>query len=534
MLNEPIGAGAGSGTAPAEARAGPAATPVAAITPPTRRDFLRRTALAASLPVASSVAVCTPDRPARIHGGARGGTPAPPGTDPTLQADLEEALARHRVVGASAAVVADGTIRTAAAGLTNVESGVTMTPETVMHIGSITKVFNTTLVMQLVDDGLVDLDAPVSRYLPELRLADPAHLAGITVGMLVNHTSGIDGEIIPALDHDQEIIARTVERFAPLGKVHEPGADTSYCNAATVIAGYLCQRIRGRSWYDLMKERIFAPLGMEHAAVLAEDALLHRASVGHFANPETGEPSRTSFAFLPAGFAPAGATAMMSASALVTFAAAHMADGRGMNGATILSADSARAMRTETTRMRGGGTPIAFGLGWMVMDGGMVSHGGGGPGILANLTAHPESGVAVAVLTNSSHGGALAGELAGRWMADAAGVSMPSPAVPTVVDEAVDVARYAGRYENVAQVTEVVGMDGGGLGITTWAKFRFYDDTVLSPGAPLPIRPIGGDDFAYVDGEGNATPAVISFLDPGPDGRMTYLSSGARIVRRSS
>ena len=273
----------------------------------------------------------------------------------------------------------------------NVASGVEMTSETVMHIGSITKIVNTTLLMQMVDDGLVDLDAPVSRYLPELRLADPDHLARITVAMLVNHTSGIDGELLPDHGPDEETIAKAIPRFADMGKVHEPGADTSYCNTATVIAGYLCQRIRERSWYDLVKERVFAPLGLEHAVVLPEDALLHRPPWATSPIPRRAQPVRTSFAFLPKSFAPAGATAMMSARDLATFAAAHMGDDVGPNGAAILSPNSARAMRTETTRARGQGAPIVFGLGWMLLDGGFVAHSGGGPGILASLVAHPES-----------------------------------------------------------------------------------------------------------------------------------------------
>ncbi|MDE2783622.1 MAG: serine hydrolase [Gemmatimonadota bacterium] len=488
----------------------------------TRRDFLKSAALAATVPTLASAAACAPDSPAGP--GARQGTSS-------LQADLEEALARHRVVGASAAVFANGEILTAAAGLVNVNTGVKMTPDTVMHIGSITKVFNTTLLMQMVDDGLVDLSAPVSTYLPELRIADPDHLARITVGMLVNHTSGIDGEMVPEQGHDEETIEKAIPRFANMGKIHEPGADTSYCNTATVIAGYLCQRIRGRSWYDLMKERIFQPLDMEHAAVLPEDALLHRASVGHFTNPETGEPVRTSFAFLPISFAPAGATAMMSPADLVTFAAAHMADGTGLNGAAILSPESARAMRTETTRGRGQGSPVAFGLGWMLSEGGFVSHGGGGPGILATLIAHPESNVAVAVAANSSHGGGLTGELAGKWMEEAAGVAPPAPVVRPIVDAEVDVARYAGRYENIAQIYEIVEMEGG-IGVSLWAKFPFYDDTPMEPTPPIALRPVGNDAFTFPDAEGNATAAIMSFLDPRPDGRMSYIAQGARMVPR--
>ena len=83
-----------------------------------------------------------------------------------LQQQLEAALAKHNGVGASAAVYRGGKVTIAAAGLANNVSGVEMTPETLLHVGSITKLFNTTLLMQLVDEGVVALDDPVSLHLP--------------------------------------------------------------------------------------------------------------------------------------------------------------------------------------------------------------------------------------------------------------------------------------------------------------------------------------------------------------------------------
>src|SRR4029077_15188438 len=92
------------------------------------------------------------------------------------QDSLEESCARLRQAGANVAIYNRGRQTAAAAGVTNVYTGVEMTPDTVMHIGSITKVFNATLVMQLVDDGIVDLDQKVLKYLPDLKLRDAAAL----------------------------------------------------------------------------------------------------------------------------------------------------------------------------------------------------------------------------------------------------------------------------------------------------------------------------------------------------------------------
>ncbi len=83
-----------------------------------------------------------------------------------LQALLTAAIQKHNVPGASAAVFRDGKLTAAAAGLANVATGVDMTPDTIMHIGSITKVLNTTLLMQLVDEGRVDLETPLVKYHP--------------------------------------------------------------------------------------------------------------------------------------------------------------------------------------------------------------------------------------------------------------------------------------------------------------------------------------------------------------------------------
>jgi CubicO group peptidase (beta-lactamase class C family) len=187
-------------------------------------------------------------------------------------------------------------------------------------------------------------------------------------------------------DHgpDRERIADAIPRIAKMGQIQEPGKDVSYGNIAMLIAGYLCEVIKQKSWYTLIEEQIFEPLEMEHAIVQPADALLHRASVGHYIDPDSGEPYRTSFSFLPVSFAPACATCMMSATDLVTFARMHNNNSVGANGARILSAASATAMRTRTGVYQDPVTPRVNGLGWFIdEESGIISHGGGGPGIVS-------------------------------------------------------------------------------------------------------------------------------------------------------
>src|SRR5690606_34367518 len=112
-----------------------------------------------------------------------------------LHTELARRAAVRGVPGAAVAVVLDGEITDHAVGVLSTATAVEATPQSVFQIGSITKVWTATLVMQLVDDGLVALDEPVVTYLPEFRLADPVTTAAITVRHLLSHQAGFEGDI---------------------------------------------------------------------------------------------------------------------------------------------------------------------------------------------------------------------------------------------------------------------------------------------------------------------------------------------------
>ena len=326
-----------------------------------------------------------------------------------------------------------------------------------MHIGSITKVLNATLVMQLVDEGRVELTASLKRYLPDFQVADRTATERITVEMLLNHTCGIDGEYFPDAGPDAERIEDVIPRIARQGQVHAPGAEVSYCNAGAVLAGYLAQRLLRKSWYTLVEERIFKPLELRHSVVQPAHALLHRATVGHFLSKD-GTNTRTSFAFLNPSFAPAGATAMLAAKDLATFALAHVNDGVGTNGHRLLSAASARRMRQQTAAWRGvGGGGV--GLGWMTLDKGILGHDGGGPGIVSWLYADPAAKTVAAVLTNAAHGVPVLDDITAP-LYEAAGAKPFGADVDElakqVTDSPVDPHAFVGQYESVASAFRVI------------------------------------------------------------------------------
>jgi CubicO group peptidase (beta-lactamase class C family) len=449
-----------------------------------------------------------------------------------LATRLAASIQKHNVPGANAAVFRAGQWEVAAAGVTNVTTGVDVTPETVMHIGSITKVLNATLVMQLVDEGRVELTAPLKRYLPDFQVADRAATERITVEMLLNHTCGIDGEYFPDAGPDAKRIEDVIPRIARQGQIHTPGAELSYCNSGAVLAGYLAQRLLGKSWYTLVEERIFKPLELQHSVVQPADALLHRATVGHFLNKD-GTNTRTSFAFLNPSFAPAGATAMLAAKDLAIFALAHVNDGVGTNGHRLLSAASARRMRRQTAVWRGiaGG---GFGLGWMTFDKGIIGHDGGGPGIVSWLFADPAAKTVVAVLTNAAHGVPVLDEITAPLFeaAGIAGAAKPlglgldaDELAKQGTDTRVDPRPYLGRYESVALVFRVIPHEEG-IALRVRGKVRFYDTDTLEESPPVPLRPIR--DGHFTTGQG-----FVTFLNPGADGRMQHLASRRRLHKRS-
>ena len=459
----------------------------------------------------------------------------------TLQASLREALVQHRVPGASVAILHKGEVTTAAAGVVNVNTQVEVTPDTVMHIASITKVLNATLVMQLVDEGVIDLDDRIVRHLPDLRLKDREALEQITVKMLLNHTSGINGEWLPDFGHDEETIDKAISRFAQLDQLFRPGAEFSYCNAATVVAGYLVQRLRNRSWYQLVRERIFEPLNMQHSVSLPEDALLHRASVGHFLKgPGDNEVVRTSSAFLSLSFGPAGSTLMLSARDLLEFARAHINDGVGANGKRILSAQSARRMRLATVNNKGKAYTLTdgVGVGWLLCEDGLIHHAGGGAGIVSVLYVYPKHQFAAVILTNASHGMHLVNEMMEPWLRDLetmrpfGSVDVAIPREPVNIEA----NQYVGRFEDVMNCFDVVNA-AGGLELSKKPKFACDDGISLEATKPAHLIPLGQDKFYLESGEASNElfngHRVFAFKNPGSDGRMQHMGNVLRLYKRT-
>src|SRR5215472_16257833 len=192
--------------------------------------------------------------------------------------------------------------------------------------------------MQLVDEGLLDLDAPVVEVLPELRLADADVTKQVTVRHLLTHTSGIDGDVFTDTGRGDDCVETYVAGLGEVAQNHPLGATWSYCNSGFVLAGRVIEKLTGGTWDSAVRERIIAPLGLERTITLPEEALLHRTAVGHVSEG-TEEPSRAPVWMLPRSLGPAGLIGSTAAD-LLEFARMHLTGGVGPDGTRLLSAAS--------------------------------------------------------------------------------------------------------------------------------------------------------------------------------------------------
>lgn len=460
----------------------------------------------------------------------------------SLLEQLTAALAPVNSPGGAAAIVRGGEIvETAHFGVTRLGGGVPVTAETIFHIGSITKLFNATLVMQLVDEGLVSLDDPVQKHLHDFTLPDADAAAAITVRMLLNHSSGIDGEMISQPEFDRDRIEDGYRAFCRAPVVFPPGAAISYCNAASVIAGHLVQTVRGRGWYELIRERIYTPLGMRHAIAHPSEALRYAMAPGHLTDPTTRMPVPAPRAYLPGAMAPAGATLTMTASDLARFAIAHMRDGAAADGGRLLSPASAQAMRTVTIRQKVGGLSAQFGLDWLLGEEGICRHAGAGIGTAAVLVCHPASQTAIALMSNVDAGGGALAALAERFFKAELGIDLkanykPQPDAPGLQ---LELSRYVGTYTTHTLCFTVIAQ-GGALHLRLQARASLdapgYLENAL---APVPLMPLSLSDFRAALPEpaaaGPFAPLLampLGFAGSNGHGPFQRLLVGGRVLRR--
>jgi dipeptidyl aminopeptidase/acylaminoacyl peptidase/CubicO group peptidase (beta-lactamase class C family) len=453
---------------------------------------------------------------------------------------------KHKVPGASLGILrlgsSDGStggqpdeVIEAAYGYANWPAKVEATADTLFQIGSMSKVWTATMAMQLVDEGKLDLDAPVAEVLPELRLADPDVAKTVSMRHLLNHTSGIDGDVFTDTGRGDDCVEKYVALLSEQKQNHPLGATWSYCNAGFVLAGRVIEKLTGLTWDEALKQRIYAPLGLKHTATLAEEVLLHRAAAGHV--DVTGDPVLAPVWQLPRSLGPAGLICSTPADVLA-FARMHLTGGLAADGTRVLSEQSAQAMtELEAELPDKYSLGDSWGIGWIRFgwDGQrLVGHDGNTIGQAAFLRVladpdNPGAGLAVTLLTNGGHARDMHYDLYTEIFAELAGVAMPPAIQPPAADKGpvdADIAPHLGRYERAGVLMEVLAStekhDGPTLRTTVTGPLAAMVPDPVDEYAMTPVRP----DLWLVRAPGTETWAPVTFYAL-PTGEK-YLHFGVR------
>jgi CubicO group peptidase (beta-lactamase class C family) len=371
-----------------------------------RRDFLMDGLAGTGLWIAAAGAAPAGRAAASVTPAARASASLAPATLPqsderfeSLAALVREKMEEHRIPGVALGVVKDGRTLVRGFGVTNVEYGQPVTPDTVFPIASISKTVAATALMRLVEDGKVALDAPVQTYLPDFRTQDERASREVTVRHLLTHTPGWEGQLSTA-ERGDRTLAEFTESLADLPQLSEPGRVWSYNNAGFGVAGRVIEVVTASSIHNALRDLVFAPLGLTHAVSRAGDALTYRFAAGHRDRAGATEVIRP-FSFFPN--VTAGGLAM-SLESLIRYATFHL--GEPVEGvAGVLPPASIERMRTPELRKEP--TDDEMGVGWQLRRVGGVltaAHGGTLGGHILQVQLVPERRLAFAILTNHSSG----------------------------------------------------------------------------------------------------------------------------------
>lgn len=429
------------------------------------------------------------------------GLTSPAEMESFLDGLFAKGMAEYQIAGAAVAVVKDGKLFFAKGyGYADLENKTPVDPEqTVFRIGSVSKTFTWTAVMQLVEQGKLDLDADVNTYL-DFRIPD-TYPQPITLKHLMTHTSGLEDVLLESVvsDANELVPAREWLVSHMAARVCPPGDCAGYSNYNAMLAGYIVARVTDQPYDQYIQEHILNPLGMVHSAVrsLLPPDLRAQASAG-YTYKDGAFQAFPDYAVQPAHLPSGGVQA--SVTDMARFMIAHLQGGRYSDGtiagARILKESTARQMHntlyTPDPRLLG----TAYGFSdWSDNGQRTLGHTGYEPPMHSELLLLPDQNMGVFVVYNSQTAAALTRQHTGfqRAFFDH---YYPAPAVEPLQPPA-DFAKRASRFVGTfrfssspsSTLIKIIGLMGG------------YTVGVSDPGNGTLSLDISGLEFRFVQVE---------------------------------
>lgn len=427
-----------------------------------------------------------------------------------VDAFVREEMARQKVPGVSVAILQHGEVALAKGyGLANVEHDVPVTPETIFQSGSVGKQFTSTLVMLLVEDRKLALSDPLAKFFP----GTPPEWRAITLRHLLTHTSGIPDYENDKFDLQKNYTVDDLLKFAfGLKLAFEPGQRWSYSNTGYMLLGFVIEKVTGRPYGELLRERVFGPTDMKTTRIISDtDLVPHRAAGYQLAKGELKNQDWVS----PLLNTTADGCLYLS---LVDFIAWEKA----WRTRAVLKPESWAQLLAPVRLNSGRPYPYGFGIFVDTVRGQRIEqHGGAWQGFKAYRAFYPDEDFSVLVLANLAQANPVR---FGDGLAALVSPRLAGPDAPLANADPALIARARRLVEETA---------AGKLSPAECAptldffpdRAQALRDRVAALGAPLAVQLIErkelGDDIHYRFDVTYAAKTVRFILDVGPDGKFT-------------
>jgi CubicO group peptidase (beta-lactamase class C family) len=441
----------------------------------------------------------------------------------SLKEFTQQAMREHHVPGVSIGLIVDGVEHYVSLGVTSVANPLPVTADTLFQIGSTTKTFTATAAMKLVQDRLLELDAPVRKYIPDFRVADEQVSARVTVQHLMTHTSGWFGDFDLDTGDDSNALELYVQAMAELPQLTPLDALMSYSNSAFVLLGRLIEVVSGKTLDVFMRESVLEPLALHDTVFWAHEAITKRTAVGH----KQSEDDQTTV--IPVWRLPrydhGDGGLVASARNQMRYARFQM----GQLGDVPIHAASRLEM--QTPRISAGGKEF-IGLCWFIEDKQtkddctvrVIRHGGSVPGFQSHFWFAPQENFAFTCQTNGDAGMALNTMVTAWTLEHLFNIPPVNPSAIHVSTEQLEA--FSGWY-GVPTGKENEGLEIARDGDSLTLRVQIPTFEMVFPPASLKIV----SENTCVVLEGPITGMTLDFV--AVENQFRYVRAGGRIATRT-
>jgi CubicO group peptidase (beta-lactamase class C family) len=452
-----------------------------------------------------------------------------------LRAKVRAGMKKYKIPGVALGIVHRGKTHLICEGITSISNPQAVTPETLFQIGSTTKTMTGTLIMQLVEQGKLELDAPVRKYLPGLKLADSNVAKRITVRQILNHTGGFSGDILDDTGNGDDALEKYVALLTKTPQVTPLGQVWHYNNAALCIAGRVIEVVTGKVYEQAMREIVLEPLGMTQSFFFLNEIMTESFAVGH----GTDEKNKVRVAkpwALPRSIASAGGL-NSSLNDQLKYLKFHLG-----NGQPLFSNETLREMHTPTVPAWLGAD---FAVTWFAPElcnanGETVhtlKHGGSTNGQQSAFWFSPKHRFGCTILTNHDSG-SFFNEQLNDWMLEHV-LGLKAPAVTEIQIAQKELKALVGTY-STGDGTSGVELKFTKNKLLAREISNELPEVTVTPQPPVPpfmvrcVRDPRSDNDLLEATEGMYKGIKIELLRDA-SGQVSYLRAGGRLyVRQQS